>query len=71
MTHREKDAYLLRDLGQRGIRPRIVAPPIYRLLWHLGVEVRPPHFASFWWFVAVLPFYLLHREVVWVIISQF
>jgi hypothetical protein len=49
MTHDEKVAYLLRDLGGREIRPSTIAPPMYRQLWHLGLEVRPPHFASFWW----------------------
>jgi membrane associated rhomboid family serine protease len=48
MTHEEKVAYLLRDLGQKGIGQYTIAPPIYRLLWRLGIEVRPPHFASFW-----------------------
>jgi len=48
MTHQEKVAYLLRDLGQKGVSQYTVAPPAYRLLWLLGVEVRPPHFASFW-----------------------
>jgi hypothetical protein len=49
MTHDEKVAYLLRDLGGREICPSTIAPPMYRQLWHLGLEVRPPHFASFWW----------------------
>jgi hypothetical protein len=47
MTHREKVAYLLRDLSQRGISKYTTAPPLYRLLWRLGLEVPPPHFASF------------------------
>src|SRR5437899_10934261 len=51
MTHDEKVAYL-RDLGQRGIRPSKIAPPMYRRLWRLGVQARPPHFASFWWLAA-------------------
>ena len=48
MTHEEKVAYLLKDLGQKGIGQYTIAPPIYRLLWRLGIEVSPPHFASFW-----------------------
>ncbi len=48
MTHDEKVAYLLKDLGKKGIGQYTIAPPIYRLLWRLGVEVKPPHFASFW-----------------------
>src|SRR5262249_41677431 len=53
VTHREKVAYLLTDLGQRGLQPQHVAPPWYRLLWRFGIEVRPPHFAGFWWVLAV------------------
>lgn len=31
----------------RGIGRFDAAPPIHRLLWALGVHVRPPHYASF------------------------
>jgi hypothetical protein len=48
MTHSEKILQLMTDLGHRGIRPLTVAPPMYRVLWHLGIEVKPPHFAPFW-----------------------
>ena len=53
MTHDEKVQYLLKDLGQRGIGKNAIAPPFYRLLWRLGIEVRPPLFASFWSFAVV------------------
>jgi hypothetical protein len=48
MTHDEKVAFLLNDLGQRGVGKSTVAPPLYRILWRLGVEATPPLFASFW-----------------------
>jgi Family of unknown function (DUF6404) len=48
MTHSEKVELLLKDLAQRGVRQYTVAPPLYRLLWRLGIEATPPHFASFW-----------------------
>jgi len=48
MTHEEKVAHLVKDLGQKGISAHTVAPPAYRFLWRLGIEARPPHFASFW-----------------------
>jgi len=48
MTHDEKIKYLLQDFAKRGINRYTVAPPLYRLLWRLGIEVTPPHFASFW-----------------------
>jgi hypothetical protein len=53
MTHHEKVAHLMGDLGRRGIRPLTVAPLMYRALWHLGIEVKPPHFAPFWRIAAV------------------
>lgn len=48
MTHDEKINYLLKDLGQRGVGKYTVAPPAFRLLWRMGIEVPPPHFAGFW-----------------------
>ncbi len=48
MNHEEKTEYLLKDLGQRGIGKYTIAPPLYRLLWSLGIKVKPPHFAGFW-----------------------
>ena len=48
MTNDEKIAYYLSDMHQRGIRKYRAAPPIYRLLWRLGINVRPPLFASSW-----------------------
>jgi hypothetical protein len=48
MTYNEKIAYYLADMRQRGIGQFTAAPPLYRLLWRLGVKVRPQAFASFW-----------------------
>ena len=53
MTHDEKVARLLQDLGQRGIGRYTIAPPMYRLLWRLGIKLKPPHFASFWSLAAI------------------
>jgi hypothetical protein len=47
MTHDEKVQYLIKDLGQRGVGPYTAAPPLYRLLWRLGIETPPPHFGGF------------------------
>jgi hypothetical protein len=47
MDHQAKVAHLLEDLKQRGIGPFTTAPPLYRLLWWMGIETPPPHFASF------------------------
>jgi hypothetical protein len=53
MTHDEKVAHLLGDLGQKGVGRFTIAPPMYRLFWRLGIKVRPPLFASFWSLVAI------------------
>jgi len=47
MDHQAKVAHLLEDLKQRGISEYTTAPPFYRLLWRMGIETPPPHFASF------------------------
>ena len=39
----------LRVLQQAGIWRLNFAPPIYLILWKLGVQVPPPHFRSFGW----------------------
>ena len=56
MTNDEKITYYLRDMRQKGVRSWTAAPPAYRLLWRLGIKVRPLPFASFWsifWALAV------------------
>jgi hypothetical protein len=47
MTHQEKVEHYLNDLAHRGISKGTAAPPLYRLLWRLGIEVPPPLLASF------------------------
>jgi membrane associated rhomboid family serine protease len=72
MTHAEKVAVLLRDLGQKGIGQYTIAPPAYRLLWRLGIEVRPPHFASFWSIAApmALGFAIVWGIFMWLAVWQ-
>ena len=47
MTHQDKVDHLIEELGQQGIGPYTVAPPLFRLLWRLGLEVPPPFFLGF------------------------
>jgi hypothetical protein len=47
MTHRQKIDRLIEELRPRGVRPRMIAPPIFRLLWAMGLEVPPPLFLGF------------------------
>ena len=35
---------MVEDLQRRGIKRSVSAPPLFRLLWRLGAEVRPPLF---------------------------
>ena len=48
MTHNEKLKKMYEHLPALGISPYTAAPPLYRLLWLLGIEVAPPIFGSFW-----------------------
>jgi Family of unknown function (DUF6404) len=47
MTHSEKLQKLLEHAPKLGISPYTAAPPLYRLLWRLGIEIPPPLFAAF------------------------
>jgi hypothetical protein len=47
MTHREKVNCLIEDLRERGVGASTVAPPLFRLLWALGLEVPPPLLMGF------------------------
>ena len=44
MAHRQKVDHLIAELGQQGVGSYTVAPPLFRLLWALGLEVPPPFF---------------------------
>lgn len=58
MTHAEKLAHFEKQLEERGYWKANAEPPVFRLLWKLGVEVPPPYFLSFGqaWIVAGAPF---------------
>ena len=45
--HQKKVERLIADLGARGVREGIAAPPIFRTLWSMGLEVPPPLFLGF------------------------
>jgi hypothetical protein len=47
MPHREKVERLITDLGKQGVSPYTVAPPFFRLLWALRLNVPPPFFLGF------------------------
>jgi len=47
MNHKDKLQKMYEHLPALGISPYTAAPPLYRLLWLLGIEAPPPIFASF------------------------
>jgi signal transduction histidine kinase len=47
VTHRQKVDHLIAELGHEGAGPYTVAPPLFRPLWALGMEVPPPFFLEF------------------------
>jgi membrane associated rhomboid family serine protease len=47
MTHRQKVDHLIEELRSRGLGASTVAPPLFRLLWALGLETPPPLFWRF------------------------
>ena len=46
MTFEEKISHFRQDLISRGKKLRYGIPPIYPLLWKLGIRVRPPVFLT-------------------------
>lgn len=48
MTHEEKIRHFIADMDNKGVARRNSAPPLYRLLWRMGVRVPPPLFAPTW-----------------------
>ena len=47
MTHQEKLKEMYRHMAMLGVSKSTSAPPAWRLLWRLGVEVPPPLFTPF------------------------
>ncbi len=47
MNHRQKVDRLVEELGQQGIDSYTAAPPLFRLLWMLGLDIPPPFFLGF------------------------
>jgi hypothetical protein len=47
MQFHEQRQQALLLLEQSGIGRNTYAPPLFRILWRCGVQVRPPHFMGF------------------------
>ena len=48
MTHAEKLEAMKSHMAALGIMASTAAPPAWKLLWRLGVEIPPPLFLGFW-----------------------
>ncbi len=49
LIHEQKIAYMMKDLGERGLQEGGIAPIIYKVLWRFGINVVPPYFSTFWY----------------------
>ena len=47
ITHRQKVDHLIEKLGKQGVDSDTAAPPLFRLLWKLGLHLTPHFFLSF------------------------
>lgn len=47
MDFQTRKDHALAILARHGLKPNHLTPPLFRILWKLGIQVRPPHFASF------------------------
>src|SRR5262245_37698219 len=69
MTHRQKVERLVQELRQQGVSPYTTAPPLFRLLWALGVPVPPPFFIGFLPLTLLMgvPFGVLWGAAMWLL----
>jgi hypothetical protein len=47
MSHSEKLEYFGRDCVRRGLAPGAYKPPVFRVLWAVGIKLPPPIFLGF------------------------
>jgi hypothetical protein len=47
MTHGQKTDRLISELKAKGVGRNWSAPPLFRILWALGIEIPPPLFMHF------------------------
>ena len=48
MTHTDKLERMQKHMAKLGVSPSTAAPPIWKLLWRLGIDLPPPLFMGFW-----------------------
>jgi hypothetical protein len=71
MTHRQKVDHFIEDLRERGVGTSTAAPPLFRLLWALGLKVPPPLFLNFFTLTMLLggAFAVLWGSFMWAFVS--
>src|SRR5688500_11709577 len=47
VTHDQKISRLIAEARQKGVGSRAIAPPLFRWLWAMGVQIPPPLFLRF------------------------
>jgi hypothetical protein len=67
MPHLQKVDHLIQELDHQGVSSTMAAPPLFRLLWALGLEVPPPLFLGLLQYALVLgiPFGFLWGVGMW------
>jgi len=47
-SYRQRMMAIVEQLHKQGVNRYTSAPPLFRMLWRLGYDVRPPLYQSFW-----------------------
>ena len=70
MSHQEKIERLIADLSEQGVSPQTTAPPMFRLLWSLGLKIPPPLYMRFSSLALLggVPFGLLWGLFMWLLV---
>jgi hypothetical protein len=64
MSFRERIQRYREDMKRRGVPSIAAAPPFHRLLWAMGIEVKPPVYQSGWAIALAQAGYLVLTVVV-------
>lgn len=69
MRNNAKRAAALDLLAATGMRTNTYAPPFVRMLWWIGIDIPPPHFAGFLTnaILTGLPFSVVWGMLMWVV----
>jgi hypothetical protein len=65
--HGAKVEFMVHDLARRGVGLHISAPPLFRAMWKIGLQVPPPLFLRWWTYILVTGSAL---GVLWILIGS-